>query len=112
MNVLAVQNNLCSINFVQPKLSAIWGALGLGGKPERDERLAWGGRLLGSRDALRIHIEQLPNGASRSTAADMIDGRRTVSGEGWVPDENRLRIFKPIGDGFVNRAMAEADATI
>ena len=112
INVLAVQNNLCSINFVQPNLSDICGALGLGGKPEREERLAWEGRLLGSCDALRTHIEQFPNGAFRTTAADMIDGRRTVSEEGWVPDEHRLPIFEPIGDGFVNRAMAEADATI
>lgn len=112
MNVLAVQNNLCSINFVQPNLSDICGSLGLGGKPEREERLAWEGRALGSCDALRTHIQQFPNGALRSTAADMIDGRRTVPEETWVPDELRLPIYEPIGDGFADRATAEADARV
>lgn len=111
MNVLAVQNNLCSINFVQPNLSDICGAWGLGGKAEREERLAWEARPLGSCDALRAHIQQFPDGALRSTAADMIDGRRLVTEESWVPDEQRMPIYLPIGTGFPDQATAEADAS-
>lgn len=111
MNVLAVQNNLCSINFVQPNLSDICGAWGLGGKPEREERLAWEARPVGSCDALRTHIQQFPDGALRSAAADMIDGRRITAEESWVPDEQRMPIYLPIGAGFPDLATAEADAS-
>lgn len=108
--MLAIQNNLCSVNFIQPNMSDMCGALGLGGKPEREERLAWESRPSGSCDALRAHIKRFPNGALRAAAADMIDGRRIVADERWVKDEQRLPIYLPIGDGFSNRAAAEADA--
>lgn len=110
MNVLAVQNNLCSIRFSQPNVSDMCGYLGLGGKPAREERLAWESRPMGSCDALRAHIERFPDGALRSTAADMLDGQRTIEEEDWVPDEQQLPLFVPIGGGFADRATAEADA--
>jgi hypothetical protein len=110
MTILSVQNNLCSINFNQPSLSDLCGSLGLGEKPTRVERLAWEARPTGSCDALRTHIERFPEGALRAAAADMLDGRRSIVEEAWVPDEQRLPVFVPIGVGFSGVEEARSDA--
>ena len=110
MNVLAVQNNLCSIRFVQPHLSDMCGYFGLGGKPDREERLAWEARPAGSCEALRVHIDRFQTGALRDVAADILNARRLVQDETWVADEQLLRLYVLIGEVFPDLPSAQADA--
>ena len=93
LNLLELQNNLCSINFSQPGLSDFCGKWGLGDKPTVEERVAWETRDPTSCDALRTHIERFgEGGALHGLAADMLDARRILIEEEWV-DDKQISIF-------------------
>jgi hypothetical protein len=68
LNALGVQDQFCSIPS-EHVISDVCGALGLGGRPTRDERLAWESRPRG--DCLRAFATDLRN-HYRSIAADML----------------------------------------
>ncbi|MEO9738073.1 MAG: hypothetical protein ABJO09_00045 [Hyphomicrobiales bacterium] len=90
LNLLELQNNLCSIGFNQPTLSDFCGKYGLGDKPTRDERVAWEAREPGSCDALRAHIDTFgETGTLHDRAAAMLDARRVTIDERWVKDVQR-----------------------
>ena len=65
----------------QPQISDMCGALGLGNRATKAERVAWEGRKPGSCEALRTHIEHFPDGAYHDKAADMLAARRTTKVE-------------------------------
>ena len=108
MNVLGVQNNVCSIDFAQPGLSDFCGGFGLGDKPTRKERLAWEARTPGSCDAIRSHIETFGDkGALHSVAADLLAARRTSTEVYWVDDTQSA----PFSQSFATvGAETEAEA--
>lgn len=95
MNVLAVQNNLCSINFAQPNISDACGYLGLGDKPKKKERLAWEARPAGSCEALREHIRAFSDGAFSAEASELLDARKLIPEESWLADVQTLTLFQP-----------------
>lgn len=114
-NVMSVQQHTCSVAMAQPTLSDVCGALGLGGMPSRAERLAWQAREPGNCAALRSHVERFPDGAYRSTAADLIAARRETEDEVWTRAERRLRLALIPGQGLhpsetAARTAAEAEA--
>lgn len=114
-NVASVQQQVCSVDLGQPNISDICGTLGLGGKPTKEERLAWTAIPSGSCDALRAHVERFPEGAYRSAAADMISARRVSQNEIWTPSEQTLRLFMSSDTQLASsegeaRAAAEARA--
>lgn len=112
-NVASVQNHACSVAWVQPGVSDVCGALGLGGKPKRAERLAWEALEPGSCDALRTHVETFPDGAFRDDAADRIAARRVTRTEVWTPDEKRLRLMvMQDGDSAPDLAAAQQAAIL
>jgi hypothetical protein len=74
-NTFGLAAKLCTLPAAQPGLSDGCGGLGLGGRPDRAERLAWEARTPGSCPALREHINRFPNGAYRSEAADLRAGK-------------------------------------
>lgn len=108
-NVASVQNQACSVKWVQPGTSDLCGALGLGGKPEKKERLAWALIPPGDCDALRQHVKDFKDGAYRDDAADMISARRITQQEIWTPDEKILAIGV-IQDGTAAPGLAAARA--
>lgn len=115
-NVMSVQHKVCSIDLAQPQISDFCGGLSLGGKPTKEERLAWADIQAGSCDALRAHVERFPEGAFRSAAADMISARRVMQEEVWTPAERTARLFvgsdaDPAPTEDAARADAEARAT-
>jgi hypothetical protein len=115
-NVMSVQHKVCSINLAQPQISDFCGGLSLGGKPTKEERLAWADMPTGSCDALRAHVERFPEGAFRSAAADMISARRVMQEEVWTPAERTARLYvgldaDPAPTEDAARADAEARAT-
>ena len=77
-NTFGVSGKICTMPGAQPGLSDSCGALHLGGRPTREERLAWcAGR--GDCQALRAHIDRFPDGAYRSEAVALSRPRRSAT---------------------------------
>ena len=110
-NLFSAQDQACGLPFFQPQISDMCGALGLGNRATKAERVAWGGRKPGSCDALRTHIEHFPDGAYHDKAADMIAARRTTKVEIWIPNTRRLSLFAGHGDKpSKSKAAAQEEA--
>lgn len=114
-NVLSVQEAVCSLSFAQPGIADTCGAMGMGGKPTKRERLAWSAIDTNSCEALRQHIQSFPAGAFRDDAADLLQASRTVETERWEPVERRLAIFvdggsEPSADLASARSAAQEKA--
>ncbi len=114
-NLFSAQDQVCGVSFLQPQLSDVCGALGLGHRPTKIERSAWEGREPGSCLALRSHIERFPQGAYRQEAAEMLTARRVTPAEIWTPATRRLSLFvgqegAPSANGAAARSAAIARA--
>jgi hypothetical protein len=91
-NLFSAQDQVCAVPVAQPQLSDLCGALGVGHRPTKAERVAWD-QCDGSCDALRRHIEQFPDGAYRTQAAERLAARRVTQTEVWTPGTRRLALF-------------------
>lgn len=115
-NVLSIQNTVCSANFVQPALSDTCGALAIGDKPTKTERIAWENLPAGDCDALRGHVRQFPSGVYRDDAADLISAAIITEVEVWRPTAHPLSLYVPVGsslsmsDEYSARADAQSEA--
>ena len=92
-NLFSAQDQVCGLSLFQPQISDACGSLGLGNRPTRKERIAWQDREQGSCEALRVHIQNFPEGAYRNAAADMLAGKRVTQTETWTPATRRLALF-------------------
>ncbi len=92
-NAFNIQERTCGVSLLQPQISDTCGALGVGHRPVKAERIAWEGRPRGSCAALRLHLERFPGGAYRDIAADMLAARRVRQTEIWTPAKRRLALF-------------------
>jgi hypothetical protein len=111
LNLFRAQDHVCGLPLLQPPISDVCGAMGLGDRPTRRERISWEGREAGSCAALRTHIERFPNGTYRDEAAGMLAARRVTQTEGWTPSTRRLALFEPQDDvPSTNQAAAQAVA--
>lgn len=112
LNLLGLQNNLCSINFSQPGVSDFCGKYGLGDKPTQDERIAWEGRDPTSCEALRTHIETYGDtGELFDRAAAMLDARRTATDETWSAVSQRTLFSQSVSvDGEATEELAQEAA--
>jgi hypothetical protein len=93
-NVFSAQDQVCAVPLFQPQIADVCGALGVGHRPTRTERVAWEGREAGSCAALRTHVERFPSGAYRQEAADLLAARRVTQTEIWTPSTRRLTLFQ------------------
>jgi hypothetical protein len=110
-NLFRVQDRVCGTPLLQPAISDVCGALRLGDRPTKAERIAWAARKPGSCADLRTHIERFPNGAYAAEAATMLAARRGTQMEVWIPTTRRLNLFEPQADvAFPNKTAAQADA--
>lgn len=108
-NSFGLATQICTLPGPQPVLSDGCGSVGLGLRPTKAERLAWEARMPGSCDALREHITQFPDGAYRSTAADLLTARSVTTEESWRPATRRLALFEPAaGKPAKDEAAAQA----
>lgn len=96
-NLFGTASLVCRAPGLQPGLSDTCGAVGLGERPTRLERVAWAAMPAGSCPALREHIRRFPEGAYRREAADLITGRRTSRAETWTPVTRPLPLFVAAG---------------
>lgn len=111
LNVMSVQDQLCTAPLAQPGFSDFCGSIGLGRRPTREERLAWAEITPGSCDALRRHVEAFPAGAYAGQAADRLTARRVTETEVWTPATQPLRLaVTPAGRGVADTAAAQAIA--
>jgi TIR domain len=111
LNPFRAQEHLCGIPLLQPRISDMCGALGLGDRPTMRERIAWEGRESSSCAALRTHIERFPDGTYRNEAASMLAARRVTQTEVWTSATRRLALFEPQDDvPSSNEAAARAAA--
>jgi hypothetical protein len=110
-NLFRVQDRVCGTPLFQPVISDVCGALTLGGRPTKAERIAWAARKPGSCADLRTHIDRFPKGAYAAEANNMLSARRVTQTEVWTPTTRRLALFEPPADvAFPNKTAAQADA--
>ncbi len=113
VNVSGVQDHLCAIPGPQPGLSDACGAVGLGHRPNREERLAWEARAKGSCADLRKHIARFPDGAYRTLAADLLAAATSERATSYSPDPRTVRGYvRQSAKAFPNPGAAQADATV
>jgi hypothetical protein len=93
VNALGAQDGACAASPLQPFASDACGALGLGHRPSRTERLAWSAHQAGSCTALREHLARFPDGAYRELAAGMLAARTVTDKEEWLSTTRRLALF-------------------
>jgi hypothetical protein len=110
-NTFGITSRVCAIRGPQPGLSDSCGALGVGGRPRRAERLAWESRTPGNCAALREHIARFPDGIYRSEAADLLTARQISVLETWQPVTRMLTLFEPMaGSPAKDEPAAQARA--
>jgi hypothetical protein len=114
-NAFQVQDRICRLSLFQPHISDACAAIGLGNRPTKIERIAWGTRQRGSCDALRKHIERFPNGFYFGEANGLLATKHVTGVESWIPIERRLTLFQseveePSSDKAAAEAIAIADA--
>jgi hypothetical protein len=110
--LFSAQDQVCGVSFFQPHVSDVCGALGLGNRPTKTERIAWEGREPGSCAALRAHIERFPQGAYHHDAADILAARRVTQMEIWTPSTRRLALFVGQDDAFSSDEAAAQTAAL
>lgn len=94
-NTLNLQDRSCAMPIGQPALSDFCGALDLGSRPRRAERLAWQSRTAGNCEELRRHLSQYPTGAYRDEAQALLASRVVRVEEVWneASKPQPLRLF-------------------
>lgn len=112
LNLLELQNNLCSINFSQPNLSDFCGKYRLGGKPDREQRMDWEGREPHSCEAVRTFMDKYgSNSALHRPASEILDKRRIIVEEAWIADTQRTVFSQSItAQPAPNEALAREAA--
>jgi hypothetical protein len=83
-DVASVQKQVCSVQFVQPRLSDFCGALGLGNKPTKVERLAWEDVDQNSCVQLGAYIRDYSHGAYTSIANALLSVASLEESEVWT----------------------------
>jgi TIR domain len=95
-NLFGLQDRACTA-LLWPHLSDVCGAMGLGHRPSRSERVAWESnrerRETGSCTALVEHIGRFPEGAYRDEAAARLAARRVTQRDVWEPAQRRLALI-------------------
>jgi hypothetical protein len=80
-NAFGISTKVCTAVAMQPALSDGCGALGLGGRPSRTERLSWEARRPGSCPDLRAYIDRYHDGGAYLTEANALLAARRVTQE-------------------------------
>lgn len=114
IDLFNVQQQVCSFPGPQPTISDLCGAIGLGNRPTRTERLAWEQRPAGSCAALIRHIRRFPDGALLPQAHALY-AARTATRVGWSERVETLPLRIPVaisgpGDRAATLARGQGEA--
>lgn len=107
LNFLSVQNHACALPQAQPGLADACGALGLGGQPTREARLAFAALPPGDCAALQDFRTRFETSPLRALADSRLAARTVIAEERWTARERRLALFAP---GAVEAAARAAAA--
>ena len=102
-STMNLQPKLCGLSVGQPWLSDACGAVGTGGKPTRDERIAWESRKRGDCEALREHLRRFPAGALRVEAQTLLSTPTKKSEVSTSRKEHELKLFVGNDDALPSR---------
>ena len=100
---------MCSAPIGQPALSDACGALGLGSRPARAERLAWESRTKGDCEGLRRHLNQYAKGAYREEAQALLAARTVKVEESWI-DAGKPQPLRLLVDTNAAPSATESEA--
>lgn len=103
LNVFGAQESLCSLSLLSDRC----GEWKLGGRPTREERLAWKGLDRSDPEALQRFITDFDEGAYHGAAADLLEACRPVPKLEWAPHRSTLPLSV---SRFLAAAAGEADA--
>jgi hypothetical protein len=95
VNVFSVQNQVCALPVGQPALSDLCGALGLGDRPNREERIAFEALPPGDCDALSAYREAFEESPLRALVDSRLADRRPAPEPKWTPTTNRQALYQP-----------------
>lgn len=110
-HVFGLNEHTCTLPVGQPGLSDLCGSLGIGKRPRREERLAWEARTPGSCEALRQHVQRFPEGALRSSAAELLAAARSERATTPVPaPRDGIGYVRLAPAGVATEAAARAQA--
>ncbi len=112
-NIAGVQEKSCSFSAAQPLLSDGCGALGLGSKPTREERLAWEALPAGNCKAIEDFVSRFKDTAYLEQATHSLELRRMIRGSqvrDYTRDGDALVYVRQSMTPFATRAAAEAGA--
>ena len=102
---LRLGERVCTLPLGQPFISDTCGMLRLGGRPQRDERIAWE-TSNGSCSALEAHRKRFKDGAYYAVATARLSTRRVWLEERWVRVEAALPFF--VGRDTASRSQDAA----
>lgn len=109
MNALGVQDQFCAIPSWHV-ISDTCGAIGLGNRPTRADRLAWENRARGSCEALRAFANN-ERSHYQSTAASMLEARTEQRAADYTSTSREWRSYVRTAElPFASRSAALADA--
>ncbi len=112
MNVMSVQDHACAVPLAQPLLSDACGALGLGERPNHDERVAFESLPPGDCAALSDYRTRFEDSPLRALADSRLADRVVRAEERWVAfARQNPALFAPAaGPPAANQAAAQAAA--
>jgi hypothetical protein len=96
-DVASVQKQVCSVSFVQPSISDMCGAIGLGGKPTKKEREAWALVDQNSCRALGAFIREFDDGVYYGQADALLNVAGLSESEKWAEKQKFQRVFVGVG---------------
>jgi hypothetical protein len=105
-NTFHLQDKACA---APQAVSDFCGALGLGGRPGRVERLAWQALRPGNCDDLKAYLGRFPDGAYRATAHGLLADHHQTETTVWTPGERELVLEEGESDD-ASRTLAQAKA--
>lgn len=110
-NSFSMQDKVCGAGILQPGVSDLCGAFGLGSRPSKSERLSWQARRPGNCEDLKSHLGRFAAGAYRAQAQSLLADRHVEEIDTWTPVVRPLRLAVLIGEhGFAESDLAKADA--
>lgn len=107
-----MQDRICAAPVFQPHFSDACGAVGLGKRPTRQERIAWEGRDPASCAALRDHVARFPSGAYRDEVTRAFAAKRVITTEAWDPNTRNLRLHVSQSDQVSLNESEAREATM
>lgn len=92
-NILGVQTAACTVPLGQPGLSDVCGALRMGGRPTRDERLAFDALPTGDCAALQTFRIRYESSPLRTLVDSRLNAKITERKEYWVDNQRTLTLY-------------------